>query len=143
MRANVTPNPDFDQIYKMLDVDPADGWAVVQQSFRRKAQRYHPDRAKGNPVIEKIAARRFEELNQSFEELKRFYRIFGDLPPLGLNATADYTRPKRSSARTPLVQPKTGVMKDSSANKIAFNWAVPIGTVVLFIVAAIVGLSIL
>ena len=126
--------PDFDRIYRLLDVDPTEGWEAVQQSYRRKAQAFHPDRAGGNPRIEKIAKIRFEELNESFEELRRFRRIFGDLPPKGLKRTLQRTQgPPDTNFITPL--------PDQRPTSSPIKWVISLGAVIILAALAIIGFT--
>lgn len=133
----MSQDPDFDRIYRLLDVDPEDGWTAIQQAYRRKAQTFHPDRASGNPVIEKIAAKRFEELTNSFEHLKRFYRIFGDLPPREIKHVVRKHSEAEQSEQ--YVGPaRVGVQR--SAGKSSYIWILPLATLLLFMIAAFLGL---
>ncbi|MFK7956119.1 MAG: J domain-containing protein [Lysobacterales bacterium] len=72
--------PDFDKIFRTLGVDSSASWEEITQAYRRKVQAAHPDRAGGNPRIVKIAQAKFDEIQSAFEELKRYRKIFGDLP---------------------------------------------------------------
>ncbi|MDJ0656319.1 MAG: J domain-containing protein [Xanthomonadales bacterium] len=96
-------DPDFDRYYRLLEVTPEEGWKAVQIAYRKKAQAYHPDRAGGHERIEKIAKLRFEEVTEAYEQLKRYRRIFGDLPPTGLTVSgrAGSDRPKRPNSTAP------------------------------------------
>ncbi len=77
--------PDYDFCYRVLGANPDDGWESVKSAYRRKVQANHPDRVSTNRHIEKIAIRKIEEINEAYDQLQRFRRIFGDLPPKGLD----------------------------------------------------------
>ena len=135
----MTPDPDFDRTYRLLGVEPEDGWDAILLAYRQKAQLYHPDRAGGNPTIERIATQRFEDLHSSFSELKRFYKIFGALPPKGLNhapARAEFSQ--RDSGEhvvgTP-VRPDRAVASPYKLGSPRHRWAIVAGVVIVLLLA--------
>lgn len=125
----MSSEPDFDRIYRLLEVNPADGWDAVRRAYRRKAQAFHPDKAHGNPKIEKIAKLRFEEVRRAYEELKRYNEIFGFLPPSGMRRPAS----KKKDNSWPSQQPRR-----KSKEKKAGGWAARgVSVLVLLVVGAI------
>lgn len=104
------------------------------QAYRRKAQAFHPDRAGGNPRIEKIAKKRFEELNEAFEQLRRFRRIFGDLPPKNLE---QQLRPKSASNEVEFTPPAPA----STSTGLPVKWLISLGAAIIFAAIAVIGLT--
>lgn len=89
---------NFEQIeryYRLLGVPRDCTWPDVQRSYRKAAQRLHPDKADGRDPA------KFHELNQAYTSLKKYYQTFGVLPSLEPSATEPATAKPAAAAKPP------------------------------------------
>ncbi len=67
-------DPELARLYANLEVPYGSDLETVTQSWKRMLRQYHPDMHSGDPEKQQVANQLVQELNRSYEELKKRLR---------------------------------------------------------------------
>lgn len=70
----------FEQEYRLLELDTGANWSIAQANYRRLVHAWHPDRYAHRPREKMHAQSQFIELTKAFNHLRSFYRQNHRLP---------------------------------------------------------------